>query len=72
MSQANVFMNQDACPCGNETVREQAAQWFSRTRGGALTADQQAQLDAWLAQFAVRFDAQGGLILGVCVSLLAG
>ena len=50
MSQANVFMNQDACLCGNEAVREQAAQWFARTRDGALGADQQAQFDTWLAQ----------------------
>jgi len=50
MSQANVFMNQDACRCGNEAVREQAAQWFARTRDGALSTDQQAQFDAWLAE----------------------
>ncbi|MND56967.1 fec operon regulator FecR [compost metagenome] len=52
MSQANVFMNQHACPCGNEAVREQAAQWFARSRDGALPADQQAQRDVWLAQHA--------------------
>lgn len=52
MSQANVFMNQDACLCGNEAVREQAAQWFARTRDGALTADLQAQFEAWRAQHA--------------------
>ncbi|MFQ6573314.1 FecR family protein [Pseudomonas sp. UM16] len=45
-------MNQQSCTCGNEAVREQAAQWFSRSRDGALGADQQAQLDAWLAQHA--------------------
>ncbi|AIL63484.1 anti-FecI sigma factor FecR [Pseudomonas alkylphenolica] len=50
MSQANVFMNHDACLCGTEAVREQAAQWFARTRDGALGADQQAQFDSWLAQ----------------------
>ncbi|MEE1869897.1 FecR family protein [Pseudomonas auratipiscis] len=43
-------MNQDACRCGNEAVREQAAQWFARTRDGALSTDQQAQFDAWLAE----------------------
>ncbi|WP_422417191.1 FecR family protein [Pseudomonas sp. GZD-222] len=43
-------MNQDACLCGAEAVREQAAQWFARTRDGALAADTQAQFDAWLAQ----------------------
>jgi len=52
MSQANVFMNQDACLCGNEAVREQAAQWFARTRDGALSADLQAQFEAWLVQHA--------------------
>ncbi len=50
MSQANVFMNQDACLCGNEAVREQAAQWFARTRDGALATVAQAQFKAWLAQ----------------------
>lgn len=50
MSQANVFMNKDVCPCGSETVREQAAQWFARRSDGALSADAQAQFEAWLAQ----------------------
>ncbi|MDD2048977.1 FecR family protein [Pseudomonas putida] len=43
-------MNQRACLCGTETVREQAAQWFARSRDGALAADQQALFDAWLVQ----------------------
>ena len=50
MSQANVFMNQQACPCGNEAVREQAARWFARRCDGALDHVLQAQLAAWLAQ----------------------
>lgn len=50
MSQANVFMNQDACLCGDDAVRDQAARWFARTRDGVLAAEAQAQLDAWLAQ----------------------
>lgn len=50
MSQANVFMNQQACPCGNEAVREQAAQWFARACDGVLAEARQAELAAWLAQ----------------------
>jgi len=50
MRQANVHMNQQACPCGNEAVREQAAQWFARSCDGALAQDQQAQLATWLVQ----------------------
>ncbi|MNJ19901.1 fec operon regulator FecR [compost metagenome] len=50
MNQANVFMNQQACPCGIEAVREQAAQWFARSCDGALAQDQQALLATWLAQ----------------------
>jgi transmembrane sensor len=50
MNQANVFMNQDACRCGEEAVREQAARWFARTRDGVLSTDQQAQFEAWLAE----------------------
>ena len=43
-------MNQDTCLCGNEAVREQAAQCIARTSDGALTADLQVQFEAWLAQ----------------------
>ena len=50
MSQANVFMNQHACPCGNETVREQAAQWFARSRDGVLAPAQQGELQRWLTE----------------------
>lgn len=50
MSQANVFMNQGTCPCGDDAVREQAAEWFARGRDAPLTPQQQAQLHAWLAQ----------------------
>lgn len=50
MSQANIFMNNDACPCGREAVRDEAAQWFARRCDGALSSEAQAQLDTWLAQ----------------------
>jgi transmembrane sensor len=64
MSQANVFMNQHACPCGSETVREQAAQWFARSRDGALALAQQGELQRWLAehpQHQYEFDLLGTL-----------
>lgn len=50
MSQANVSMNPATCPCGDEAVRDQAAEWFARGRDAPLGAEQQAQFDAWLAQ----------------------
>lgn len=50
MSQANVFMNQGQCPCGDEAVRDQAAEWFARGRDAPLAPQRQAQLQAWLAQ----------------------
>lgn len=50
MSQANVFMNQDSCSCGDDAVRDQAAQWFARACDTPLAPQQQAQLYAWLAQ----------------------
>ncbi|MHC6227232.1 FecR family protein [Pseudomonas sp. X10] len=43
-------MKQQACPCGAETVREQAAQWFARAQDASLDPDQQAQLRQWLDQ----------------------
>ncbi len=64
MSQANVFMNQHACRCGSETVREQAAQWFARSRDGALAPAQQGELQRWLAehpQHQYEFDLLGTL-----------
>lgn len=64
MSQANVFMNQQACPCGNETVREQAAQWFARSCDGVLAPEQQGELQRWLAehpQHQAEFDLLGML-----------
>lgn len=64
MSQANVFMNQDACRCGSERVREQAAQWFARSRDGALAPAQLDELQRWLAehrQHQYEFDLLGTL-----------
>ncbi|TDF79467.1 FecR family protein [Pseudomonas sp. H9] len=43
-------MNNDACLCGREAVRDQAAQWFARTCDGTLSADVQTQFEAWLTQ----------------------
>ena len=50
MSQANGFMNPGNCPCGEEAVRDQAAEWFARACDAPLVPEQQAQLQAWLAQ----------------------
>ncbi|WP_460421231.1 FecR family protein [Pseudomonas sp. ZL2] len=57
-------MNQHACPCGSETVREQAAQWFARSRDGALALAQQGEMQRWLAehpQHQYEFDLLGTL-----------
>ena len=50
MSQANGFMNPGSCPCGDQYVRDQAAEWFARACDAPLAPEQQAQLQAWLAQ----------------------
>ncbi len=50
MSQAKVFMNQDASPGPQEAAREQAAEWFARVQDGPLSAERQAAFEAWLAQ----------------------
>lgn len=36
------------CACGAQTVRDQAAFWFARSRDGDLLADERAGFEAWL------------------------
>jgi transmembrane sensor len=38
------------CPCGADTVRDQAAFWFARSRDGVLSPQEQAGFEAWLAE----------------------
>ncbi|MDD1013245.1 FecR family protein [Pseudomonas rubra] len=57
-------MNQDACRCGSEAVREQAALWFARSREGALAPAEQGEQQRWLAehpQHQYEFDLLGTL-----------
>ncbi|MDD0973080.1 FecR family protein [Pseudomonas fontis] len=43
-------MNQAICPCGNDAVRDQAAEWFARGRDAPLAGEALAQFDAWRAE----------------------
>ncbi|MGN8278225.1 FecR family protein [Pseudomonas sp. SMN5] len=42
------MMDSRACPCGQDRVRDDAAQWFVRLQAPAMGADERQRFEAWL------------------------
>lgn len=44
------MMDTGDCACGQATVRDEAARWFTRLQEGALNDDEQQRFETWLEQ----------------------
>ncbi|MCP2073585.1 UNVERIFIED_ORG: transmembrane sensor [Pseudomonas lini] len=42
------MMDNHECPCGQDKVRDEAAQWFVRLQAPAMSVDERQRFDAWL------------------------